>query len=186
MSTNWPTAEKQKNYSEPANSTEKSSDYEELDISANSIISDNVFSPGSTANTFQFPNNLHDYSSSGSSVLYSSDLMSLTPSTMSSTEGFRAGSTNVENLEAPNSPNIKDLVEQIKTELIISPKKVIYDKKKDEPDLEVEKFEDDEVIFSLKKWNHVSLWKWDVDCDICAICRLVISDPCVTVITSIY
>ena len=26
--------------------------------------------------------------------------------------------------------------------------------------------------FSLKKWNAVAMWRWDVDCDTCAICRV--------------
>ena len=26
--------------------------------------------------------------------------------------------------------------------------------------------------FSLKKWNAVAMWSWDVDCDTCAICRV--------------
>ena len=43
-------------------------------------------------------------------------------------------------------------------------------------------FERDAEIFKLKTWNHVSLWKWDVDCDICAICRVVVTEPCLKVI----
>lgn len=26
--------------------------------------------------------------------------------------------------------------------------------------------------FSLKKWNAVAMWSWDVECDTCAICRV--------------
>lgn len=26
--------------------------------------------------------------------------------------------------------------------------------------------------FVLKKWNAVATWLWDVECDICAICRV--------------
>ena len=26
-------------------------------------------------------------------------------------------------------------------------------------------------MFSLKKWNAVAMWQWDVECDSCAICR---------------
>lgn len=26
--------------------------------------------------------------------------------------------------------------------------------------------------FSLKKWNAVAMWQWDVECDTCAICRV--------------
>lgn len=27
-------------------------------------------------------------------------------------------------------------------------------------------------MFSLKKWNAVAMWQWDVECDTCAICRV--------------
>ena len=30
-----------------------------------------------------------------------------------------------------------------------------------------------ERMFSLKKWNAVAMWSWDVECDTCAICRQV-------------
>lgn len=26
--------------------------------------------------------------------------------------------------------------------------------------------------FTLKKWNAVAMWNWDVECDTCAICRV--------------
>ena len=26
--------------------------------------------------------------------------------------------------------------------------------------------------FTLKKWNAVAMWSWDVECDTCAICRV--------------
>ena len=26
--------------------------------------------------------------------------------------------------------------------------------------------------FTLKKWNIVAMWSWDVECDTCAICRV--------------
>lgn len=29
-----------------------------------------------------------------------------------------------------------------------------------------------EKLFSLKKWNAVAMWSWDVECDTCAICRV--------------
>ncbi|KRF79917.1 uncharacterized protein Roc2 isoform X2 [Drosophila virilis] len=29
-----------------------------------------------------------------------------------------------------------------------------------------------EKMFTLKKWNAVAMWSWDVECDICAICRV--------------
>jgi hypothetical protein len=25
--------------------------------------------------------------------------------------------------------------------------------------------------FTLKKWNLVAMWSWDVECEVCAICR---------------
>lgn len=27
-------------------------------------------------------------------------------------------------------------------------------------------------FFTLKKWNAVAMWSWDVECDTCAICRV--------------
>ena len=27
-------------------------------------------------------------------------------------------------------------------------------------------------LFTLKKWNAVAMWQWDVECDTCAICRV--------------
>ena len=30
-------------------------------------------------------------------------------------------------------------------------------------------------MFTLKKWNAVAMWSWDVECDTCAICRQVCS-----------
>lgn len=29
-----------------------------------------------------------------------------------------------------------------------------------------------EKMFTLKKWNAVAMWSWDVECDVCAICRV--------------
>lgn len=29
-----------------------------------------------------------------------------------------------------------------------------------------------ERMFTLKKWNLVAMWSWDVECDTCAICRV--------------
>ena len=37
---------------------------------------------------------------------------------------------------------------------------------------------DDTKLFTLKKWNLVGLWSWDVECDTCAICRTNVMDPC--------
>ncbi|XP_077295633.1 regulator of cullins 2 [Arctopsyche grandis] len=33
-------------------------------------------------------------------------------------------------------------------------------------------------MFTLKKWNAVAMWSWDVECDTCAICRVQIMDAC--------
>ncbi len=35
-----------------------------------------------------------------------------------------------------------------------------------------------EKLFSLKKWNAVAMWSWDVECDTCAICRVQVMDAC--------
>lgn len=39
-------------------------------------------------------------------------------------------------------------------------------------------------MFSLKKWNAVAMWSWDVECDTCAICRVQVmgesDEPSVT------
>ena len=29
-------------------------------------------------------------------------------------------------------------------------------------------------LFTLKKWNAVAMWSWDVECDTCAICRVLV------------
>ncbi|XP_011152469.1 RING-box protein 2 [Harpegnathos saltator] len=33
-------------------------------------------------------------------------------------------------------------------------------------------------MFTLKKWNAVAMWSWDVECDTCAICRVQVMDAC--------
>lgn len=33
-------------------------------------------------------------------------------------------------------------------------------------------------MFSLKKWNAVAMWSWDVECDTCAICRVQVMGKC--------
>ncbi|XP_071442943.1 RING-box protein 2 [Hetaerina americana] len=35
-----------------------------------------------------------------------------------------------------------------------------------------------EKMFTLKKWNAVAMWSWDVECDTCAICRIQVMDAC--------
>jgi RING-box protein 1 len=41
---------------------------------------------------------------------------------------------------------------------------------------------EDEVLcdrVKVKKWNAVALWAWNVDVDVCAICRNLIMEPCI-------
>lgn len=33
-------------------------------------------------------------------------------------------------------------------------------------------------LFTLKKWNAVAMWSWDVESDTCAICRVQVMDAC--------
>lgn len=44
----------------------------------------------------------------------------------------------------------------------------------DENDSSCDKFDNDQTkpdkMFTLKKWNAVAMWSWDVECDTCAIC----------------
>lgn len=44
----------------------------------------------------------------------------------------------------------------------------------DDNDSSCDKFDNEkpEKMFSLKKWNAVAMWSWDVECDTCAICRV--------------
>jgi RING-box protein 2 len=35
-----------------------------------------------------------------------------------------------------------------------------------------------DTLFTLKKWNLVSMWSWDVECEVCAICRTALMDSC--------
>uniref|UniRef100_A0A1I7UXL4 RING-box protein 2 n=1 Tax=Caenorhabditis tropicalis TaxID=1561998 RepID=A0A1I7UXL4_9PELO len=32
--------------------------------------------------------------------------------------------------------------------------------------------------FTLKKWNALAIWAWDVECDTCAICRVHLMEEC--------
>ena len=32
--------------------------------------------------------------------------------------------------------------------------------------------QNEDRLFTLKKWNAVAMWSWDVECDTCAICRV--------------
>ena len=36
----------------------------------------------------------------------------------------------------------------------------------------------EDSLFTLKKWNAVAVWSWDVECDTCAICRVQVMDDC--------
>lgn len=38
-------------------------------------------------------------------------------------------------------------------------------------------------MFSLKKWNAVAMWSWDVECDTCAICRVQVMGESVRLLT---
>uniref|UniRef100_A0A2M4C5F3 Putative scf ubiquitin ligase rbx1 component n=1 Tax=Anopheles marajoara TaxID=58244 RepID=A0A2M4C5F3_9DIPT len=44
----------------------------------------------------------------------------------------------------------------------------------DENENSCDKFDDvkPDKMFTLKKWNAVAMWSWDVECDTCAICRV--------------
>ncbi|CAF0881602.1 unnamed protein product [Brachionus calyciflorus] len=35
-----------------------------------------------------------------------------------------------------------------------------------------------DTVFTLKKWNLVAMWSWDVECEVCAICRTPLMDSC--------
>lgn len=38
--------------------------------------------------------------------------------------------------------------------------------------MDVDKPEQFTKLFTIKRWNPVALWTWDVECDTCAICRV--------------
>ena len=96
---------------------------------------------------------------------------------------FQRGSTNA------SEPELLEVLPQNAMELKKDPekkKKELYISLAELEKLSLEEndaeFEECAEIFKLKTWNHVSLWKWDVDCDICAICRVVVTEPCLKVI----
>ncbi len=35
-----------------------------------------------------------------------------------------------------------------------------------------------DTMFTLKRWNLVAMWSWDVECEVCAICRTPLMDSC--------
>ena len=42
----------------------------------------------------------------------------------------------------------------------------------DEMEVDREAAQKPDKMFTLKKWNLVAMWSWDVECDTCAICRV--------------
>jgi RING-box protein 1 len=38
---------------------------------------------------------------------------------------------------------------------------------------------ENEDIFTIKKWTAVGLWSWDIHIDTCAICKNNVQDPCI-------
>uniref|UniRef100_A0A336K7K7 CSON003239 protein n=1 Tax=Culicoides sonorensis TaxID=179676 RepID=A0A336K7K7_CULSO len=48
----------------------------------------------------------------------------------------------------------------------------------DENDNSCDKYDEvkPDKMFTLKKWNSVAMWSWDVECDTCAICRVQVMD----------
>lgn len=51
----------------------------------------------------------------------------------------------------------------------------------DENDSSCDKFDNEsskpDKMFTLKKWNAVAMWSWDVECDTCAICSKFTLSP---------
>lgn len=41
-------------------------------------------------------------------------------------------------------------------------------------------------MFTLKKWNAVAMWSWDVECDTCAICRVQVMGKCYSCMSSMW
>lgn len=41
-----------------------------------------------------------------------------------------------------------------------------------ERELDRESVKKVDKMFIFKKWNFVVMWSWDVECDICVICRV--------------
>jgi RING-box protein 2 len=50
----------------------------------------------------------------------------------------------------------------------------------DEDDVEMDKQSagDEGRMFTLKKWNAVAMWVWDVKSDTCPICKLLLMETC--------
>ena len=48
----------------------------------------------------------------------------------------------------------------------------INKKMSEEMEVDRETAKKPEKMFTLKKWNLVAMWSWDVECDTCAICRV--------------
>ena len=51
-------------------------------------------------------------------------------------------------------------------------KRSLAEESKHETSIKKAKIMDVSPLFTLKKWNAVAMWSWDVNCDICAICRV--------------
>lgn len=49
----------------------------------------------------------------------------------------------------------------------------------DEMEVDRETNQSTDKMFTLKKWNLVAMWSWDVECDTCAICRVQVMGKCV-------
>lgn len=43
-----------------------------------------------------------------------------------------------------------------------------------------------EKMFTLKKWNAVAMWSWDVECDTCAICRVQVMGKYIECVDILY
>lgn len=38
-----------------------------------------------------------------------------------------------------------------------------------------------DTVFTLKRWNLVAMWSWDVECEVCAICRTPLMGECLKI-----
>ena len=56
--------------------------------------------------------------------------------------------------------------------------KVSDDHKKEIPETNHGERRTAEKPFVLKKWNCCAMWRWDCECDTCAICRVQVMDAC--------
>lgn len=49
--------------------------------------------------------------------------------------------------------------------------KQLGDKQQVQKEINTTNKENKDKVFTLKKWNLVAMWSWDVECEVCAICR---------------